>query len=41
MTSLIMMDDDDDDAKRHLKYDDILMTVWPLPLMVPPHALLP
>ena len=37
--SLIMIDDNDDDAKRHQKSDDVLITVWPLPLMTPPLAL--
>ena len=36
MTSLIMIDDDEDDAKRHWKSVDVLMTVWPLPLMTLP-----
>ena len=34
MMSLIMIDDDDYDAKRHWKSDQVLMTVWLLPLMM-------
>ena len=39
MTSLIMIDDDDDDAKGHWKSDDVLMTVWLIPLKMPPLGL--
>ena len=28
--------DDDHNAKHHWKSDEVLMTVWPLPLMTPP-----
>ena len=36
MMSLRMIDDDDDNTKCHRKSDDVLMTVWPLPLMTLP-----